>query len=91
MTKFPLDNGYALEVEATPDGGYRSRYIPPAQSGKTAGGFKPASHTVTALMRHNADLLFVLRAIVSDLPSRRDWLDPAIEAQARALIAGEPR
>jgi hypothetical protein len=32
-------------------------------------------------------LLDVLMQIVADLPNKRDWLDPVIERQARALIA----
>jgi hypothetical protein len=33
----------------------------------------------------------VLRDIVRDLPSKRDWLDPGIEARARAALAAVER
>lgn len=32
------------------------------------------------------ELRYVLRQILSDLPTNRDWLDPALEKQARALV-----
>ncbi len=33
------------------------------------------------------ELAGALRRIINDLPSRRDWLDPAIEREARAALA----
>jgi hypothetical protein len=33
------------------------------------------------------DLLWALRVILDDLPSKRDWLDPDVEKAARAAIA----
>ena len=32
--------------------------------------------------------LRLLKSIVQDLPSKRDWLDPAIEAEARSMVEG---
>jgi hypothetical protein len=37
------------------------------------------------------DMLEALERIVTDLPSRRDWLDPDIEKLARAAIAKAKR
>lgn len=58
---FELDNGYVLEVMKLPTGQFIARYVtrdgerdfsgPLFQDIKKGGGFKPASHTVTALMR----------------------------------------
>jgi hypothetical protein len=39
-----------------------------------------------ALISAAPDLLFALRNILADLPLSRDWMDPAIEAAARAAI-----
>lgn len=33
------------------------------------------------------ELLFCLTQIMNDLPAKRDWLDPALEAAARAALA----
>ncbi len=33
-------------------------------------------------------LVHLLRHIINDLPQRRDWLDPDIEREARALLFG---
>lgn len=33
------------------------------------------------------DLLFALERILADLPTNRDWLDPAVEKFARAAVA----
>lgn len=33
------------------------------------------------------ELLAVLEQIIRDLPTKRDWLDPDVEARARAAIA----
>ena len=33
---------------------------------------------------------FLLRRIIQDLPLKRDWLDPAIETEARQLLRLEP-
>lgn len=34
----------------------------------------------------HGELVAVLRSIISDLPSKRDWLDPQLEAQARSVL-----
>lgn len=41
----------------------------------------------------NADLIMasprmlaLLRNILTDLPSKRDWLDPSVEAEAKAIV-----
>lgn len=36
-------------------------------------------------------LVRLLRQILDDLPTKRDWLDPAIESDARALLARLPK
>jgi hypothetical protein len=40
-----------------------------------------------ALLAENAVLRLVLGQIVCDLPTKRDWLDPELEANARTLLA----
>lgn len=38
------------------------------------------------------DLLFALKQIIQDLPSKRDWLDPVLERMAKDAIAkAEPK
>lgn len=56
----------------------------------------PAVHAVTPLKpaledEHSpiavcAALAFVLRRILDDVPTSRDWLDPLLENQARAVL-----
>jgi hypothetical protein len=42
-----------------------------------------------AMVRERNVLRSLLRQLINDLPRKRDWLDPALERQARALAAGE--
>ncbi len=39
-----------------------------------------------AMAERIEELEATLRGIINDLPSKRDWLDPALEAEARALL-----
>lgn len=39
------------------------------------------------LVAASPELLVALKLIVADLPSNRDWLDPAVEQMARAAIS----
>jgi hypothetical protein len=41
----------------------------------------------TALIAAAPELLYALQYIISDLPTNRDWLNPALERMARAAIA----
>jgi hypothetical protein len=47
---------------------------------------RSVSDTRRILEAHD-ELVAVLGAIVRDLPTRRDWLDPAIERAARGLVS----
>lgn len=38
------------------------------------------------LLAHAPDLLASAKAIVAELPSKRDWLNPVVEAQLRLAI-----
>lgn len=38
------------------------------------------------LWRINTELVKALEAIMRDLPAKRDWLDPVVEAQVRATL-----
>ena len=42
---------------------------------------------VNDLRATNRTLVKALKAIMRDLPAKRDWLDPVIEAQAKAALA----
>lgn len=38
------------------------------------------------MIKENDHLRSIIRRIMSDLPSKRDWLDPALEAEAQATL-----
>ncbi len=40
------------------------------------------------LLEENERLRFLLRSIVDDLPTKRDWLNPDIEREAKAILKG---
>lgn len=42
------------------------------------------------IVDQNVALRLVLKRIVDDLPIKRDWLDPDLEREARALLAESP-
>jgi hypothetical protein len=47
----------------------------------------PATREANArLISAAPEMLEALKAIIRDLPAKRDWLDPVIEAQAKAAI-----
>ena len=48
--------------------------------------FRALQTRVEVLENAKGVLLFVLAAIVRDLPSNKDWLDPQMEAAARSLV-----
>lgn len=41
---------------------------------------------IDRLRRINTVLLFCLKSIINDLPTNRDWLDPALEKASREII-----
>lgn len=44
-----------------------------------------------ALLSRNESLVRVLARVIDDLPSRRDWLDPALEIEAAKLLAEDSK
>ena len=40
------------------------------------------------MIKENEHLRSIIRRIMSDLPSKRDWLDPALEAEAKEALSG---
>ena len=41
---------------------------------------------VSELKQRINELEFILRNIINDLPSKRDWLDPMLEMAAREIL-----
>jgi hypothetical protein len=47
----------------------------------------PDKESVAALLSAAPELYEALSQIISDLPTRRDWLDPVLEKMAKAALA----
>ena len=41
------------------------------------------------MIKENDHLRSIIRRIMSDLPSKRDWLDPVLEAEAKEILEGK--
>ena len=59
---------------------YAALATPPAPTGDATGAHED----------RGAEALWLLRQIIDDLPVSRDWLNPGVERQAKALLATPP-
>jgi hypothetical protein len=48
----------------------------------------PEPRAIEEMIAFAGDAERLLRAIINDLPQNRDWLDPLLEREARALLGG---
>jgi hypothetical protein len=48
--------------------------------------FQHESWYAVEMIRENEHLRSIIRRIMSDLPSKKDWLDPALEAEAKEML-----
>jgi hypothetical protein len=49
----------------------------------SSGVYRPSNEAADRL----ADALYVIRGILTDLPQKRDWLNPELERAAKLLIS----